>query len=1385
MGAKTGMRRLSQKRRALLVLLFAAGLAAPGARAADGSPWRALADRLFRPVAHNADLPNAIIPAAITQDAAGFIWLGGDGGLLRWDGYQFQEKLAEPALPNGLHAPDVWTMYRDGKDRLWIGTNAGGLARYVSAEDRVICLPVVGDRCSSQRINAIADDGAGGEWVAANSGLYRIGADGQPVGSVVHPSGRTNGIQDDAVFAVLRDHTGAVWVGTSRGLARSADGKAGFAPVYLGGDQLRLVSCLMEDASGQIWVGTRQQGAVVISPDRSQARVVQATAAAGPGDVAAEVTAALEIAPGRVWLDTYGRGIVEVDTVTFHTQRIVHDPLVPDGLDYDSVRSLYRDRSGLIWVGTEAGLSQYNPGAGGVMTFFGNAGRKEGLGGASVAAVYAAPDGSLWAGLQGEGVEVLDSAGHRTTGLQGHRVFGLAPAPFGGVLVGTEAGLFLADSSATHFERLSIPGLSPTADILVVRTVKGQVWIGRRDGGLWELNITPDRKITVVRQVPGARLTNPVLETVAPGPDGRIAIGTDEGFNLLDLSTGAIEQVLPDASSPGGLNAGLVAGFATDRSGRLWVATSTGLDILEGRDSKGRPRFRRLGVNDGLPNAAVDGLLVDGSGRVWASTDMGLAVIDPDTLKVRALQRADGLAITNYWTDSVATMSTGELVFGGIGGLTMIDPRAVTTWDYRPPVVVTAVRIGGKPVELNTLGQRQLVVPADENSLAVEFAALDYSSPTRNRYRYRLVGFDSEWVDTDAEHRVAAYTNLPPGNFTFQLLGSNRNGVFTEPSTTLKIQVLPAWYQTVWFRLAAGLAALMLVAALMRFSTGILRRRQRELERVVRERTAELSVSQLQLRQANAGLERRVADRTQALAERTLALAERTQALESSEARFRAWFNNAEDGVFVVRVERDGRFVFEAVNPAIERIFGIAADAYPGREPAEVMPASEAAGVAERYAEAAKGEPVQFESRMILRGAERLLDTRIVPVRNPVTGRVERLVGATRDMTERRALEGRLAQAQKLQALGGLAGGIAHDFNNILQAVAGAALLIEQSPDDYEKTQRLARSTIAAAERGTSITKRLLAFARSDELRVEAMATTDVLEGLREVLSYTLGSGITVRTGFAPGLPPLLADRGQLETALVNLGTNARDAMPAGGILTLSAAPVWVRDGETHPADLAPGAYVRIDVTDTGTGMDSVTLSRAMEPFFTTKPQGQGTGLGLALVKGFTEQSGGGMTIESTLGAGTKVSLWLRQAAANAVQPQKKPSPVRQPGAATAHIMVVDDDELVRETVAALLEGQGFIVEAAASGAEGVALVEAGSTPDALVCDLSMPGMNGIDTINRVREMLPGLPCFLLTGYAGERAALGTGDTFTLLRKPISASALVAQIEAGLAAVVR
>ncbi len=389
------------------------------------------------------------------------------------------------------------------------------------------------------------------------------------------------------------------------------------------------------------------------------------------------------------------------------------------------------------------------------------------------------------------------------------------------------------------------------------------------------------------------------------------------------------------------------------------------------------------------------------------------------------------------------------------------------------------------------------------------------------------------------------------------------------------------------------------------------------------------------------------------------------------------------------------------------------------------------------------------------------------------------------EVAAREAAQARAAHAERMQALGELAGGIAHDFNNVLQAVHASGTLIAQCPADAEAVQDYARIVVEAADRGASVTRRLLAFARRGDLRAEAIDPVALLQGMREVLEHTLGGGVTILIGAEAGLPQLLADRSQLETALVNLAVNARDAMPQGGTLTLSAAAEVLTQGGAHRAGLAAGRYVRIAVADAGAGMDTATLARAFQPFFTTKLPGQGTGLGLAMVKGFAEQSGGGVAIDSTSGQGTTVTIWLPQAAAGRRGPAAGAATRNDAGASDAggtRVLVVDDNPLVLRTLAAQLRRQGFEVTAAPGGLQALGLLDAGLTVDAIISDLTMAGLDGISLIREAQARHPGLAAILLTGYVGDAASLGVGrklnGPFAVMQKPSRGADLANRISA-------
>ena len=370
------------------------------------------------------------------------------------------------------------------------------------------------------------------------------------------------------------------------------------------------------------------------------------------------------------------------------------------------------------------------------------------------------------------------------------------------------------------------------------------------------------------------------------------------------------------------------------------------------------------------------------------------------------------------------------------------------------------------------------------------------------------------------------------------------------------------------------------------------------------------------------------------------------------------------------------------------------------------------------------------------------------------------------EVAARERVQARVAHTERMTALGALAGGIAHDFNNTLQTVAGSAELIGRRRNDAGEVQRLAHMILEAAERGGSISRRLLAFARRGALSPEPVDPVAMLSDMRELLRRTLGPSVIVDNTAAPGLPRLLADRHQLETVLLNLASNARDALPNGGTIILSAESETVIE-HGHQPDLRRGGYLRVSVTDNGIGMDAATLNRAAEPFFTTKPMGEGTGLGLSMAKGFAEQSGGGLTMTSAPGRGTVVTLWLPQTEVPAA-PREKPETPGVAGAAR-RVLVVDDDPSVRQVIALSLEDAGFVVTGAEDGAEALAHLDSGALVDAMVTDFAMPGMNGLELVRAAKARYPGLPSFILTGHVGdiETAPTRTGPRVVLLQKPI------------------
>lgn len=846
---------------------LAAMAAAPPAR------WMPSTEIGFRHLTQEQGLPNEIA-TSVAEDGQGFVWVATLGGLARWDGYRFRTYKADSRSRGALPDNYLQALHGDASGRLWVGSNSAGLARYDPHEDRFVSYPVGADGLAHVSVRAMADDGRGGLWVATEGGLDHLDPASGRITRTLAADAQPEVGAGAGVHALLQDRRGRLWVGTPRGLFRRDTPLGPFNPIPLGAGAgvAPDPQSLAEDGQGRVWVGTRQGGAFVIDASGAAARPVHDSTARSESALIQGVIAIVEAQPGEMWLGTITQGIVAVDTATGATRRIRNLSTWSMSLSDNALRGLHRDRSGLVWVATNRGVNTHDPRQSAVLTRFGATSDDESgaRSGSQVSWILPMPGGHIWLGTHKNGVEIVDPVAGQVGGLRPDEtrpesalpqdiVLGLERVADGSVFIATKRGLYRASADGRQVRRVTLAGRDPAASTWALLADGATLWIGGQSDGLWKLDLASGRAEALLRD-PAASLSDQRIMVMAHGPGGILWIGTRHGLNRYHPRTGQLVRIVPDPSRPDSLNAGLVTALYTDRQSRLWVGTyGGGINLLDPAAAIERARFDPIGTAQGLPDDSVNALIEDAGGRVWASTDNGLATIDPATRAVSTLRRAEGVVLPTYWTGSAARTEQGEMLFGGNGGMTIVRPDRLREWTWRPPVVVTELVVGGQRLPAARLaapGAEPLRVTAEANSLSVEFAALDYSAPELNRYAYRLEGFDPVWVEADTSHRRATYTNLPPGSYRLLLRGSNRNGQWTEAALPLPIHVLPAWHQTLWFRAAALLAAMIAVYAVVQARTRLLRARQRELESKVRERTAELEAVTEALRQKSRVLER-------------------------------------------------------------------------------------------------------------------------------------------------------------------------------------------------------------------------------------------------------------------------------------------------------------------------------------------------------------------------------------------------------------------------------------------------------------------------------------------------------------------------------------------------
>jgi len=506
-------------------------------------------------------------------------------------------------------------------------------------------------------------------------------------------------------------------------------------------------------------------------------------------------------------------------------------------------------------------------------------------------------------------------------------------------------------------------------------------------------------------------------------------------------------------------------------------------------------------------------------------------------------------------------------------------------------------------------------------------------------------------------------------------------------------------------------------------------------------------------------------------------------AIQESQHQLGLVYDHVADVLFELAVEPEG-YRFVSVNPAFLKATGLPREIVVGRYVHEVIPEPSRSLVLRRYAEAIRSrDTVRWEEVTEYPTGARVGEVAVTPVFDE-RGQPAQLIGSVRDLTDRRQMENEVRQLQKLEAIGRLSGGIAHDFNNILAVILGVGNLLMRDIEDPALKAQL-EEMLEAGRRGAKLTRQFLAFARKQVLQPQPLDLSATIQELQPLISRLLRADITLDLRLARGLPPVLGDPSQIEQVVLNLAVNARDAMPAGGTLTIEVAETTVDDRGAERLSLKPGRAVQLTVTDTGEGMTAETKRRIFEPFFTTKEAGKGTGLGLATVYGVVKQSGGAIEVDSEPGRGATFRILL-PLAAGSVPASRERGDGRDSwgrGLSGTRILLVEDEPALRSAFSRMLERLKCQVAVAASGAEALTLVEGGTfTPDLLITDTVIPGLSGTELARRLTAANPKLKVLRMSGYtdpeinrAEDRLSQGT-----FLQKPFTIPELAEGVQRAL-----
>jgi len=779
---------------------------------------------------------------AIAQDQQGFMWFGTEDGLNRFDGYHFTKFKHDPDIPGSISGNNIWCLHVDHAGFLWIGTFSSGLNRYdpeTGTFTRFVHDPSDSLSISSNRIRSIAEDARGDLWVGTRDGGLNVLRSGScEFLRMRHDPNVRNGLPSDNVRFALPDSGSIVWIATNRGFSRLAVESGEFTHFQAGPEGSNTIRSnnvrhLLRDRSGMLWISTAG-GLVQYDPSTNQF-VNHRHDPVDPTSISVDnIRKSHEDRQGHLWISTTHGGLNLLNRRTDTFTSFQHDQNDMHSLSTNSVRVVFQDAGGVLWVGTiGGGLNMYDPRTDRYRHFRYDPEDLDSLSGPILWTVAEGPKADLWFGssqgldhydrktgrverhLRGQDEDVTAQNYTRCLTWDNSGLLWIGRLYTGVDIFNPESGGF---TNLRH-EPTAANTLSNNNVRAVYQDNLGDMWFGTWGGGLD--NFGPKTgNFTNFGHLPDdpSSLSHNNVVSMLQDSDGTYWVATELGLNRLVFDgdptvpvsaggrRGEITGYLHDPDDPRSLSNNYVLSIHEGRNGDLWFGTMLGLSRLRKSD-RNQPVFERYFMKDGLPSDVIYGILEDNEGRLWLSTNYGLSRFDPSTGTFRNYDTRDGLLVNEYNTGAYARTSAGTFIFGGVGGASEFTPERIVDSTYAPPVVLTGFNIFDKPAQLHkSLSDlAEITLSYRDNFFSFEFAALDFSTPDRNRYSYMLEGLDRAWTEAGTRNFVG-YTRVDAGTYTFMVRGTNSDGVWSDRTASMRIVITPPFWKTWWFILLLVLA---------------------------------------------------------------------------------------------------------------------------------------------------------------------------------------------------------------------------------------------------------------------------------------------------------------------------------------------------------------------------------------------------------------------------------------------------------------------------------------------------------------------------------------------------------------------------------------------------